>query len=293
MKNDLRSKSKLKKPPLIQRIVKPPNTAPTADTRFLRFTLHNKGLAPHRQLTTTHTQMHRAQLVLISVVVGLSLATAVVHASHASVLQVALAVDDSDNNSPSSGAAAAPPTAGQQAPTAASSAPPTAGSQQPAGQAPQPALAAANASATPPPPALPPDDATIDRLFNVPALAAKIVAARADAEPAPDVVPALGPLEIWARGRRWRKFDAQHTAAILGHLTDQEVSELRSLCGRCLYHTLSHDLAVHGNAKEHVFVATGDIDAQWLRDSAVQLAIYLPRITAHPIIRPVSSQSVT
>lgn len=91
-----------------------------------------------------------------------------------------------------------------------------------------------------------------------------------------------------ARGQRWRKFDSPHTAAVLDLLSDAEVSALRALCGRCLYHTLNHDLAAHGNAFEHVFVATGDIDAQWLRDSAVQLAIYLPRITAHPIIRPVS-----
>jgi hypothetical protein len=134
----------------------------------------------------------------------------------------------------------------------------------------------------------PPDDAQMDKLYDIPALAQKLVAARADAEPPAEVTPLLGPLEIWAKGRRWRKFDSKHTAAVLKELSADEVSALRSLCGRCLYHTLNHDLAAHGNAFEHVFVATGDIDAEWLRDSAVQLAIYLPRIAAHPIIRPVS-----
>lgn len=134
-----------------------------------------------------------------------------------------------------------------------------------------------------------PDDAKMDRWFDIPNTAQKIVAARADAEPPADAKPLLGPLEIWARGRRWRKFDDKHIAAVLEHLTPEEVAQLRALCGRCLYHTLNHDLAAHGNAFEHVFVATGDIDAEWLRDSAVQLAIYLPRITAHPIIRPVSA----
>lgn len=132
-----------------------------------------------------------------------------------------------------------------------------------------------------------PDDAEMDALFSIPEIARTIVAARADAEPAEDATPLLGPIEIWARGRRWRKFDSKQTAAVLEHLTADEVSALRALCGRCLYHTLNHDLAAHGNAYEHVFVATGDIDAQWLRDSAVQLAIYLPRIAAHPIIRPI------
>lgn len=136
--------------------------------------------------------------------------------------------------------------------------------------------------------AAPEDDDELDKVFNVKQVAQKIVAARADAEPPPDAQPLLGPVEIWARGRRWRRFGSQHTAAVREHLTQQELASLRGLCGRCLYHTLNHDLAAHGNAFEHVFVATGDIDAQWLRDSAVQLAIYLPRITAHPIIRPVS-----
>lgn len=137
-----------------------------------------------------------------------------------------------------------------------------------------------------------PDDAQMDKLYDIPALAQKIVAARADAAPPADVKPLLGPLEIWAKGRRWRKFDSKHTAAVLKELSADEVSALRSLCGRCLYHTLNHDLVAHGIAFEHVFVATGDIDAEWLRDSAVQLAIYLPRITAHPIIRPVSEGRV-
>jgi hypothetical protein len=136
-----------------------------------------------------------------------------------------------------------------------------------------------------------PDDAEMDALFSIPEIARTIVAARTDAEPAEDATPLLGPLEIWARGRRWRKFDSKQTHAVLEHLTADEVSALRALCGRCLYHTLNHDLAAHGNAYEHVFVATGDIDAQWLRDSAVQLAIYLPRIAAHPIIRPVSARA--
>jgi len=133
-----------------------------------------------------------------------------------------------------------------------------------------------------------PDDEEMDKRYNIPALAQKIVGARADGEPPADATPLLGPVEIWARGRRWRSFDKKHTSAVLEQLTKQEVAAVRALCGRCLYHTLNHDLAAHGNSWEHVFVATGDIDAEWLRDSAVQLAIYLPRIAAHPIIRPVS-----
>lgn len=41
-----------------------------------------------------------------------------------------------------------------------------------------------------------PDDETMDKRYGIPALAQKIVAARADAEPPADAVPLLGPVEI-------------------------------------------------------------------------------------------------
>jgi hypothetical protein len=53
-------------------------------------------------------------------------------------------------------------------------------------------------------------------------------------------------------------YDDAHAAAMLAHLTTSEVAALRALCGRCLFHTLSHDLAVHSNGYEHVFTATGE-----------------------------------
>lgn len=89
-----------------------------------------------------------------------------------------------------------------------------------------------------------------------------------------------------------------------------------TLCGRCLYHTLQTCVRVHGTG-ESTFVgtrchavitsttpsqpnsaskhqrkltpraATGDIDDMWLRDSSVQMAIYLPRMEQHPALRRV------
>lgn len=32
---------------------------------------------------------------------------------------------------------------------------------------------------------------------------------------------------------------------------------------------------------------TGDIPDEWIRDGSVQLAVYLPRMSEHPVLRPV------
>jgi hypothetical protein len=101
------------------------------------------------------------------------------------------------------------------------------------------------------------------------------------------------PVEIWARGPHNRIFSSSHAQRVRNLLNPSQLEELRGICGRCLYHSLQTAVSVHGTPPTRVYVSTGDIDDQWLRDSAVQLAIYLPRVTSHPILKPVSDRPVT
>ena len=74
----------------------------------------------------------------------------------------------------------------------------------------------------------------------------------------------------------------------VGKLLDNHTKvELHKLCGRTIYHTLTRGYAKSRAAGGWTFVATGDISEMWIRDSSVQLGIYLPKIKKHPFLRGV------
>lgn len=91
------------------------------------------------------------------------------------------------------------------------------------------------------------------------------------------------PAEIWAGGHR-RNTTASlvnEVRALLGEAPTQEVA---ALCGRTLYHSLTFGATAH-DLGQWTFISTGDIKDMWIRDSAVQVGIYLSRVSKRPALR--------
>jgi hypothetical protein len=94
--------------------------------------------------------------------------------------------------------------------------------------------------------------------------------------------------EVWARGPR--AGPQGHVNASAGprqHLNASQYQELKDVCGRALYHALRTSVHMYGPGGPHAFVQTGDIPDMWIRDSAVQLGVLLPRVAKHPALRQV------
>lgn len=75
---------------------------------------------------------------------------------------------------------------------------------------------------------------------------------------------------------------------VLQQLEAAERAKAIELCGKFLYSSLQRAVEV-GDMGEQAFVATGDIDDMWTRDSAVQMGIYMGRMTASSSSTPATA----
>ena len=90
------------------------------------------------------------------------------------------------------------------------------------------------------------------------------------------------PASVWTLAGQ--NADPEIANKVLQKLTSQEKSKAMDLCGKFLYSSLKR--AVHvGDMGEQTFVATGDIDDMWTRDSAVQIGLYVGRMRQSPWLR--------
>lgn len=114
------------------------------------------------------------------------------------------------------------------------------------------------------------------------------------APPAPPAAPQsenfnLPPLEQWPDVELWASGTSYSSRSLADRLTTElggdTMKQLEELCGRCLFHTLLEGRTQVFGMGSSAFVATGDIFDEWLRDGAVQLGVFLPRLANIPGLR--------
>jgi hypothetical protein len=87
---------------------------------------------------------------------------------------------------------------------------------------------------------------------------------------------------VWTQAAR--NSDPAVAALVAAELNEAQKSKAMELCGKFLYSSLKRAVQV-GDMGKQTFVATGDIDDMWTRDSAVQIGIYVGRMAHEPWLR--------
>jgi meiotically up-regulated gene 157 (Mug157) protein len=103
-------------------------------------------------------------------------------------------------------------------------------------------------------------------------------------KPTGDKRPLLPP-SIWTSRQLSGPNAKQVSQSISSNLTEAERNKTLELCGKFLFSSMEKAIQV-GDMGEQTYVATGDIDDMWIRDSSVQMSLYINRQdSAAPFLR--------
>lgn len=84
---------------------------------------------------------------------------------------------------------------------------------------------------------------------------------------------------IWSRQPDTVTQDMKMVRKAVG---DDEMNQLHSLCGRTLYHGIENVVVSHS---KYTFFSTGDLPLMWIRDSAFQIGVLIPKMRKRRALR--------
>ena len=89
------------------------------------------------------------------------------------------------------------------------------------------------------------------------------------------------PSSPWSRQAQ---ANTKEMKALREKLGTRKMQDLYALCGRTLYHGIKNIVVDHGIGR-YTFFSTGDLPLMWIRDSAFQIGVLIPKMQRRPALR--------